>query len=177
MCKAILGSWIIVDCDGSGARDFQALKELPQEYLGKIQLIQFHGSGASTKFNTINAKGGEFKKVVYKNMRTEASFTAKDRILSGKASINPKDFELIEDLQEDIIDPDKPFLQLFPKEEVKEVLGRSPGRGDAYKMFQWACEQNYKEIVYGDPQMPEYGKTDHDLYREASRLPSHAITA
>jgi hypothetical protein len=177
MCKAILGSWIIVDCDGSGARDYQALKELPPEYLGKIQLIQFHGSGASTKFSTILSKGSEVKKQIYANMRTEAAFIAKDRILAGHASINPKDQEMIEDLQEDILIPDKPFLQIVPKEEIKEVIGRSPGRGDAYKMFQWACEQGYKENAYSDPVMPAYANTDRDLYRDAKGLPTHAITA
>lgn len=176
MCKSIMGSWIIVDCDGSGARDFQALKELPEEYVGNIQLIEFHGSAASEKFTTILGKGSEVKKALYANRRTEASFVTKDRILAGKASINPKDTELIEDLQEDVTVPDKPVLLLLPKDEIKEILGRSPGDGDSFKMFQWACEQNYKEIAYSRQNVAQYAQTDEDLYREAQGIPRYART-
>lgn len=176
MCKAIRGSWIIVDCDGTGARDFQALKELPQDYIGKIKLIEFHGSAASTKFTTVFGKGGEVKKSIYANMRSEAAFVAKDRIMAGRASINPKDQDLIEDLREDIWLEDKPTLQIVPKEEIKEILGRSPGDGDSFKMFQWACEQNYQEINYGEKSLPEYAITDRDLYNDAKSLPQFAIT-
>lgn len=176
MCKRISGSWIIVDCDGSGARDFAALKELPKEYLGKIRLIPFHGSSPSNKVVNIVAGGKEVTKTMYANMRAEAAFITKDRIMAGKASINPKDLELIEDLIEDAWIPDKTPLQIIPKDEIKEILGRSPGDGDSFKMFQWACDQNYQEIVYNDKPMPAYGQTDHDLYREARGLPTHAVT-
>jgi hypothetical protein len=182
MCKRISGSWIIVDCDGSGARDFAALKELPREFRSvngqEIQLIAFHGSAPPNEIVTIQAGGHQVTKTLYLNCRTAASFITKDRIMAGKASIDPSDKDLIEDLQEDCWIPDKTPLQIIPKDEVKEVLGRSPGDGDSYKMFQFACELNLKQLSYsGNSSMPQYGNISDDLYRQTRGLPTHGITS
>ena len=38
-------------------------------------------------------------------------------------------------------------LQVIPKDEIRESLGKSPGRGDAWQMLQWAFNQKYKKRV------------------------------
>lgn len=166
MCKAIMGSWIIVDCDGVGQRDAAALKALPEDYLAGIQIIEFHGSAPSTSHVEVQTPNGYKKKAMYKNVRAEAAFIARDRITAGKGSINPKDTELIEELECDSWIPDKPMIQIIEKEDVKEMLDppRSPGSADAFKMFQYACEQNFKELVYNKKgQLPQSYSTDQDL--------------
>lgn len=180
MCRKIQGSWIIVDCDGVGQRDFAALRALPTAYLGDIKLIAFHGSGNSTKFMTIMEGGKMVQKAMYRNLRAEACYVSKDRIHRGAASINPKDKDMIEELQEDASIEGKTPLQIIDKEDIKDALPdkRSPGRADTYKMFQWACEQNFKEIVYtrynnnaqyGSSGDPISGAQGHNFSNEARR--------
>lgn len=148
MCKAINGSWIVVDCDGLGIGWYQELKNLSDDYLQGINIIKFHGSAPSEKVIEVKQGDHNIKKPIYKNQRSEAAFVTKDRILAGKAAINAGDIELIEDLQADEYIPDKPLLQIIDKDDIKENLGRSPGSGDAYKMLQWAFEKNIKPNIY-----------------------------
>lgn len=152
MCKAIDGHFIIVDCDGVGIGVYQELNKLSDSYLQGIEIIKFHGSAASeTK---------EAERALYANMRAEAAFTAAARIKAGNAVINPKDKELIEDLGEDeYFENKRGLIQVIPKEEIKERLGRSPGRGDCWKMLQYAFEMDIQ------------GKTH--LYKDYNKLPDH----
>ena len=54
------------------------------------------------------------------------------------------DLELIEDLLEDeYFEKHRGQLQVIPKDEMRERLGRSPGRGDAWKMLQWAFSRDW----------------------------------
>jgi len=141
MCKEINGSFIVVDCDGVGIGAYQELNKMPDSYLQGIQIIKFHGSAQS------EVREGD--RPIYANMRAEAAFVARDRGQDGKASINEKDQELIEDLFEDeYFENTRGRLQVIPKEEIKERLGRSPGRGDCWKMLQWAFSQEHKDISY-----------------------------
>ena len=40
------------------------------------------------------------------------------------------------------------FTRLIDKEDIKERLGHSPGKGDAYKMLQWALEKDIRPAKY-----------------------------
>ena len=93
-------------------------------------MIAFNGSAPCS----LDGQG----KRTYKNKRCEAAFIGKDRAIAGKASINPRDTELREDLLADEFFVKNGMLQLVDKEDVKDKIGRSPGRGDAWKMLQYA---------------------------------------
>ena len=137
MCKEVDGNFIVVDCDGIGIGTYQELNKLDDKYLEGIKIIKFHGSSPS-----------EFRvkdKEVYQNMRSEASFTAQEQAKNGKASLPPDDRELIEDLKsEEYFENKRGLLQIEAKDDLKERLKRSPGRGDAWKMLQWGMSKNYK---------------------------------
>lgn len=170
MCKAIDGHFIVFDCDGVGIRDYQEACDLDPSYLNGIQLIKFHGSGASDVFVE--------DKPIYANVRAEASFTTRDRGYAGKCSINEKDKELIDDLmEEEYFENKKGLIQIEPKEDLKERLDRSPGKGDAYKMLQWAFEQEFEDETYEESsrnRLPTYGQMDDVLEnRVASFNPAY----
>ena len=137
MCKEVDGSFIAVDCDGLGIGVYQELNKFDDTYLQGIRIIKFHGSAGS--------EIKEHGRPIYQNMRSEASFTAQAQAKAGKASIPPKDFELIEDLrEEEYFENKRGLLQIEDKEDLKEKLKRSPGRGDAWKMLQWGMSKNFK---------------------------------
>lgn len=141
MCKSINGHFIVVDCDGVGIGVYQELNGLDESYLEGINIIKFHGSAPS------EVREGDRR--IYANMRSEAAFVAKDRGQAGRAAIDQQDYELIEDLMEDeYFENKRGQLQIIPKDEIKERLGRSPGRGDTWKMLQWAFNQEYSNMVY-----------------------------
>jgi len=140
ICKSIKGHFIIVDCDGIGIGVYQELIKLSSDYLQGIQIIKYHGSAKS------EIKVGD--RAIYENMRAEAAFIAKERGHAGLAGIDGHDQELLEDLVEDeFFENNRGLTQVIPKDEIKERLGRSPGRGDAWKMLQWAFNQKYKKRV------------------------------
>lgn len=173
MCKKIRGSFIIFDCDGLGIRDYQECNNLPEEYLRGIEILKFHGSGQSTFFEEL--PDGR-KRPMYANLRAEASFITQERGLAGKCSMDEKDQELIEDLmEEEYYENKQGLIQIEPKEDLKERLERSPGRGDCYKMLQWAFSQNIQDHTYADRgnPMPQYGKMDNDVYHGGQQLPRY----
>ena len=124
-----------------------------------FQIIKFHGSSK----DTVKLDG----RPMYANLRAEASFVTKDRGYAGKCSINEQDKELIDDLmEEEFFKSKQGLLQIEPKEDLKERLDRSPGRGDAYKMLQWAFDQEIEDKTYKHTEInvrPKYGLTDNDI--------------
>lgn len=88
-----------------------------------------------------NAKGG-IRKENYKNLRSQCGFMLADSIMSHKMSVSaeldePTKEMIIEDLQALLKKKDTPIespLQLIPKEEIKEALGRSPDFADMMLM-------------------------------------------
>lgn len=135
ICRRMNGWFIVIDCDGLGIETYQELINLPAEYIDGIVIIKFHGSSPS-----------ELKicdRPMYHNKRAEAAFVTQRRCYAGYAAINPDDKELIEDLEQDVsITSNRGLQQLIPKEDIKKVIKRSPGRGDCFKMLQWAFDQN-----------------------------------
>lgn len=138
MCRKIGGWFIIVDCDGLGIEMFSELRRLDEKYLDGIHLIKFHGSvPSSIKI---------CDRVMYANMRAEAAYITQKRGFGGFATIDPNDKALIEDLEQDVSFMNgRGLQQLIDKGDIKAQIKRSPGRGDAYKMLQWAFEQNYTD--------------------------------
>jgi hypothetical protein len=91
---------------------------------------------------------------MYANMRAEAAFVAQKRGYAGQAAVDPADKQLLEDLEADISTTGAGgLLQLIKKDEIKKTLpgNRSPGRGDAWKMLQWAFEQEYRDETFKGP--------------------------
>jgi len=137
MCRRVNGSFIIVDCDGVGIDTWKELDQIERTYAKGIEIIKFHGSAKS--------ETEEIGRRVYENMRAEAAFITRKRAIDGKAGVDVRDMELVDDLKEEEFFTNKRgLIQLEPKKDIKERLGRSPGRGDAYKMLQYAFEQEIK---------------------------------
>lgn len=178
MCKEIAGIFIIVDCDGIGIAVYQELAKLPPEYLDGIIIVKFHGSSRIVEAieTQKDKKGNSEKKRLYYNKRAEAAFIARDRAKRGAASVNPKDEELLEDLEADLWFEDKKTgqLRILEKEDIKEALGgRSPGRGDCFKMLQYAFELSLKSRRdQNTKSMPKYAVTDGVLTEGAPTRPS-----
>lgn len=166
MCKDINGTFIIFDCDGLGIRDYQEACRLPDDYLQGIKLIKFHGSAPSAVDEGPAEGSDETKRRVYGNMRAEVAFITQERGKAGKCSIDFQDEELIEDLQEDESFEKNGVLYVIPKDEIKESLGRSPGKGDCYKMLQWAFAQEFEDETFNKRgPKPAFGNMDHDVMR------------
>jgi hypothetical protein len=162
MCKAINGSWIIVDCDGIGIGVYQELIKLPAQYLMGIKIIKFHGSSQDVELLDTGGKYRDEKKKIYFNRRAEAAFIAKDRGLRGVAAVDPHDRELNEELEADEwFENRSGQIQMIEKKDIKEKLEppRSPGLADCWKMLQWGFEQGYEEI----PTQPQ----EHQFQRVA----------
>ena len=137
MCRRIDGNFIITDCDGVGIDTYLELMKLQDTYSKGITIVKFHGSAPSEVI--------EADRKIFKNHRAEAAFTTRKRAMEGKAALDDKDFELIEDLaEEEFFTNNQGLIQLEPKVDIKERLGRSPGRGDCYKMLQYAFELELK---------------------------------
>lgn len=171
MCRRINGKFIIVDCDGLGQRDFAELRKLPESFVRGIRLIPFYGSSPS---RLVEKMPGGKERLIYGNMRAEAAFVAQDRANAGRAAVNEKDLELIEELEADEYFEKRGVIWLIDKSDIREVLLRSPGSADAWKMLQWAFQQEYKDETYGDPQgkLPAYAITDDQGF---GALPRYGI--
>lgn len=134
MCKDINGWFIIIDCDGLGIEDYKAFEDLDEKYLDGIKVIKFHGSSNSTVKIC--------DRVMYANLRAEAAFVTQRRGYNGYASIYKEHRQILEDLEQDVsFTNGRGLQQLIQKDDIKTILGRSPGHGDAYKMLQWAFDQ------------------------------------
>lgn len=174
MCKKINGSWIVVDCDGMGIRDYQELTSLSEHYLNGIQIIKFHGSSRIPKPE-------DSKIPAYYNLRAFAAFITQERARSGKAGMDPEATEMIEDLVEEDYFEKEGTIRIEDKTDIKERLDRSPGEGDAFKMLQWAFEQDFKALDFTQSNksaLPRYAMADNtaETFAGASRdLPRTAV--
>lgn len=170
-CKAIDGYWIVVDCDGIGIGVYQELVKLHADYLAGIQIVKFHGSSQDVTMLDTGGKNRPEKKKIYKNLRAEAAFIAKERGLRGEAAADPLDLELIEELEADEWFENKSGqIQMVDKDDIKEKLDppRSPGRRDCWVMLQWAFEQNFKDDRYhpeNQQRIQHYADVDMDIQR------------
>lgn len=165
MCRRINGGFIIVDCDGVGIDTWQELNAFDDAYTHGIEIVKFHGSAKSEVM--------ECDRPIYANKRAEAHFVARKRAFDGQAGIDDQDIELIEDLSEPEFFTNKQgLIQIEPKEDIKERLGRSPGRGDAYVMLQYGFEQEFKfdtraYMETKEARLPQYALNDDNFMEGA----------
>lgn len=106
-----------IDVNGLGAGVFDRLKELGYE------VIPFNGGEKA--YNSLR----------YKNRRTEAYWEAREMMEEGLIDIEAED----EDLQAELMEVhfknnSTGQLQIEPKEDIQQRLGRSPDRADAFVM-------------------------------------------
>ena len=102
---------------------------------------------------------GELKKENYRNLKTQCSYILAEKInnhkmtISAKLNENDKDF-LVEELGQvrRKITDDVSTLQIVPKEEVKENLGRSPDLSDMMMMRTY-FELDKPKTYHYDPAM------------------------
>ena len=149
ICKRVNGWWILVDCDGIGAETYKELIDQPEYVLCGIQIIAFNGS-ASSRMSLFTGLAQE--RPMYANMRAEAAFVAQKRGYGGQAGIDPADKILRQDLEADTAFINgRGLQQLTNKDDVRKILGRSPTRGDLWKMAQWGCDQQYPDQLLKTP--------------------------
>lgn len=116
------GNFISVDADGIGAGCVDILNGM--EVKGVV-VNEIHSQGASISDE-------------YYNLKAEMTFVARKRLEEGKASL-PNDPLLIEELLEiKYFINKKGKIQIESKEDIKERLGRSPDRADAWIILQYS---------------------------------------
>jgi len=119
------GNFIVVDGDGVGGGTIDTLTDMQ---LSNVDIMEIHGAGKP--FNDD-----------YQNKRAEMTFIAQKRLEEGEASI-PNDTLLIEELLEIKYFVNKRGkIQIEEKDDLKERLGRSPNRADAWIMLQYGFSQ------------------------------------
>ena len=117
----VKGNFIVIDGDGVGGGTIDTLTNMD---LPGVEIIEIHSAGKPTNTE-------------YANLRAEMTFIAKKRAEEGRASI-PDDDMLKEELLEIRFFINKQGkIQIELKEDIKERLGRSPNRADAWIYLQW----------------------------------------
>lgn len=137
-CEKVEGNFIIVDCDGLGIGTWQELQKITG-LDEKFHLVKYHGSAAVK--NPITRKD-----IGYQNLRALATWTARERLIKGLASI-PDDDELIEELLEiEFFENNRGLIQIEDKQDIKDRLDRSPDKADCWIMLQWGFDQKYEKV-------------------------------
>ena len=149
--REINGSFIIIDCDGMGVRDYQEIMRLDEA--GKYVVVKFHGSATEREEGDVGTK----ERAEFANMRAKAWITVARAAAKGLCSM-PADPEL----EEDLLEPQyfvnkKGLLQIEDKDDIKDRLGRSPNKGDSWVLYQYAQLQRYRkpepeDEAFGDRQ-------------------------
>jgi hypothetical protein len=143
MSKNIRGNFVVIDCDGLGIGVWQEIVNEFRDFSEKVNIVKYHGSSRLSEIDPTDKD-----KPSYYNIRAKAWFTALDRANAGLATI-PDDPELIEELLEvKYFENKKGMIQLEEKEDIKDRLGRSPNKADAWVMLQWGFAQNYPNSYY-----------------------------
>ena len=119
------GNFIVVDGDGVGGGTIDTLNDME---LDGIDIVEIHSAGKPSDDQ-------------YENLRAEMWFIAKKRAEEGRASI-PDDEILVEEILETkFFFNKKGKIQIELKEDIKERLGRSPNRADAWIYLQYGFHQ------------------------------------
>lgn len=132
--KGIPRSRTVVDDDGVGGGVVDILKGV-KGFVGNSSALQRKDK------HKVYDKIKDYRKENYKNLRSQCGFMLAEKIVNHEVAISapidePTKEMIIEDLQQ-LKKKDMPIespLQLIPKEEVKEALGRSPDFSDMMLM-------------------------------------------
>lgn len=117
---------IIIDCDGLGGPYLDMIRQMVPDELS-LRLIEFHGSSTDKEVVTPG----------YKNLRAEAAFYAKEQMEKGMISLDDDEWAREEALTEKYFVNLRGDIQLEDKTDIKERIGRSPGKWDARKLAIW----------------------------------------
>lgn len=121
------GCVVVVDCDGLGAPIAQFYRKmLPQTRL-PINLVEFHGS--CSDHNIVDP--------MYQNHRAECAHYAKERMAAGHICLDTNEQARQEAIIEEYFINTRGKIQLEDKSDIKDRIGRSPGRWDARKLAIW----------------------------------------
>lgn len=118
---------IVFDCDGLGGPFLDIAKKMLPD---NLDIVWLEYKGSNTKRDEIDPQ--------YQNMRAQAHFFAKEQMEAGLVCLDEN-----EEAKEDMTEAEyfvnlHGKIQIEEKEDIKERLGRSPGRGDARVMGIWA---------------------------------------
>lgn len=156
MCKEVNGIFIIIDCDGLGIGTWQDTTNIPG-VTERYHVIKFHGSKTFAKDPVKNPDN-------YQNLRAKAYFIARDRLISGRASV-PDDEELKEELLETkFFENKRGLIQLEEKADIKERLGRSPDKADAWVMLQYGFSLELEPLERANKHDPYSLDIDEEDY-------------
>jgi hypothetical protein len=139
MAKAVGANHIIIDCDGLGQPIADLIREIKPQ---GVTLQEVHNQGKPEDEQ-------------YYNLAAEMWFYAKAEAEAGRERI-PDDEYLKEELKErKYFINARGKIQLESKEDVKDRIGRSPNRADAWVMNVWARKSSkviHKKDVWSDSQ-------------------------
>jgi len=121
--KALGGCLVVVDDTGVGGGVTDQLREMG------VQVFAFNGAEAA-----VDAEH-------YYNRRAEAWWLAGQGFAMGDICQHYEDEELVQDLTAPTYDYRVGRILVEPKDKIKERLGRSPNKGDAYVMGAYALPQ------------------------------------
>lgn len=123
MTKEMGANHIIIECDGMGQPIADFVYKLKP---GNVTLQEFHAAGKAEDEQQ------------YQNARAEAWFYAKEEAELGREQI-PDDEFLKEELMEvKYFINTRGRIQIEDKDDIRERLGRSPNRADAWILNVWA---------------------------------------
>jgi hypothetical protein len=121
MVKAVGANHIVIDCDGLGQPIADFIRKIKPD---AVTLQEIHSQGTSEDEQ-------------YFNLAAEMWFYAKAEAEAGRERI-PDDEYLKQELEErTYFINTRGKIQLEAKEDVKDRLGRSPNRADAWAMNVW----------------------------------------
>lgn len=142
-----------VDAIGVGAGTVNELRRLKRV----VQALQAGGSPLHMTEKAPDGKEREWTADVnvFKNLRSQMYWQAREDLRTGVIDVE-KDQELWDELVEPTY-VDDPKTVVEPKDEIKERLGRSPDKADAFVMANWVRE---RAIVLPDRD-EKYDKTPH----------------
>jgi len=144
---------IIGDADGLGAQTMDFIRQAVSAQ--DIKVISMHGSGSPTDES-------------FQNTRAEMYWNVRTMLETGQCSV-PKDDRLIEELVEPTYFANtRGKIQLEKKDDIKERLGRSPDRGDAYVMGVWA--QRFIKIIPISDYRDKMRMTARDQRRQLAKV-------
>ena len=122
------GCTVVIDSDGLGIKVYQAYaKMVPETILNPIQLVEYRGSCNDRAIVDPQCE----------NIRAEAHFYAKQRMMDGHICLDDNDFAREEATSVLYFNNKRGRIQVEDKEDLKSRLLRSPNRWDARVCAIW----------------------------------------
>lgn len=137
------GACIVIDSDGLGIKVANAFeKMMPKDTTNKNVLIKYRGS----------CNDRDIVDPQYENIRAEAHFYAKQRMMDGHISLDDNDYAKQEATSVLQFTNTRGRIQIEDKDDLKGRIGRSPNRWDARVCGIWGfkfAKQIQKKDAWG----------------------------